>query len=62
MITIDIVTLAFIVCMLLCIIIVPLGEGHSEAEYMELKRKYEQQREAYLKLIDVFEKVETDEL
>ena len=62
MIEIDIVSLVVIFCILLCIIVIPLGEkGHSEDDSRALKRKYNRQRKAYLELIDVFENVEKGE-
>ena len=63
MIQIDIVSLFFIVCMLMCLIIIPLGEkGPSDKEYKALKKKYKQQKKEYLELMDVFERIEIDEL
>lgn len=62
MIEIDIVSLFVILSMLMCVIIIPLGErGHSEDDYRALKRRYKKQQKAYLELIDVFEKVEKGE-
>lgn len=61
--SVDILTVTVIVCMLLCVIIIPLGErdARDNEDYKALKRKYKKLEKNYMRLLDVFEKIETDE-
>lgn len=60
--SVDILTVAVIVCMLMCVILIPLGERdvRDNKEYKALRKKYDKLEENYMELMDVFEQM-TDE-